>query len=124
VCLLLLPPRGDSSSSLLWQAVGCYGKALIPWQTEFLCTDNSGPVAAETHLLISCLSACWLHHLFPLQMMLKKTKGLTWPMLLFALATTLVYMGGLAALQHRCAAIPTPANAVGSGIFGRAAFGE
>jgi hypothetical protein len=57
-------------------------------------------------------------------MMLKKTKGLTWPMLLFALATTLVYMGGLAALQHRCAAIPAPANAVGSGIFGRSAFGR
>jgi hypothetical protein len=65
---------------------------------------------------------CALHRI--LQMMLKKTKGLTWPLLLFALATTLVYMGGLAALQHRCSYIPSVANAAGSGIFGRSAFGE
>jgi hypothetical protein len=45
-------------------------------------------------------------------------------MLLFALATTLVYMGGLAALQHSCSSIPSVSNAAGSGIFGRAAFGE
>jgi hypothetical protein len=31
--------------------------------------------------------------------MLKKTKGLTWPLLGLALATTIVYMAGLAALQ-------------------------
>jgi hypothetical protein len=34
-------------------------------------------------------------------MMLKKTKGLTWPFLGLALATTLLYGAGLAALQVR-----------------------
>lgn len=33
------------------------------------------------------------------QMMLKTTKGLTWPFLVLALATSLVFMAGLAALQ-------------------------
>jgi hypothetical protein len=32
---------------------------------------------------------------------LKITKGLTWPFLALALATTLIYMAGLAALQVR-----------------------
>jgi hypothetical protein len=34
-------------------------------------------------------------------MMLKTTKSLTWPFLGLALATTIVYMAGLAALQVR-----------------------
>ena len=34
-------------------------------------------------------------------MQMKLTKGLTWPFLLLALATTLVYMAGLASLQVR-----------------------
>jgi hypothetical protein len=33
---------------------------------------------------------------------LKITKGLTWPFLALALATTLIYMAGLAALQVWC----------------------
>lgn len=57
-----------------------------------------------------------------LQMMLKKSKGITLPLLLLALATTLVYMGGLAALQQSCGDLPTVQRT--PGIFGRAAFGE
>jgi hypothetical protein len=34
-------------------------------------------------------------------MMLKTTKSLTWPFLGLALATTIVYMAGLAAVQVR-----------------------
>jgi hypothetical protein len=54
--------------------------------------------------------------------MLKKTKGLTWPFWALALATTLVYMAGLAALQYSCSYIPTVQAT--PGIFGRSAFGE
>jgi hypothetical protein len=58
----------------------------------------------------------------PQMVMLKKTKGLTWPFWALALATTLLYLAGLAALQYSCSFIPTVQAT--PGIFGRSAFGE
>lgn len=54
-------------------------------------------------------------------MMLKKSKGITWPLTFLALATTLVFMGGLASLQHNCGELTNLSQAA---IAGRSAFGE
>lgn len=53
-------------------------------------------------------------------MMLKKSKGITWPLTFLALATTLVFMGGLASLQHNCGELT---NLSQPAIAGRSAFG-
>lgn len=54
------------------------------------------------------------------QMMLKKSKGITWPLAFLALATTIVYMAGLASLQHNCDELTGLSQAR---IVGRSAFG-
>lgn len=46
-----------------------------------------------------------LFELYKHEMMLKKSKGLTWPFLGLALASVLVYLGGLAATQVCCCLI-------------------
>lgn len=70
------------------------------------------------HVMLSLHGACCC-----LQMvMLKRTKGLTWPFWALSLATTLVYLAGLAALQYSCRYIPTVTAA--PGIFGRSVFGK
>ena len=53
-------------------------------------------------------------------MMLKKSKGITWPLTFLALATTLVFMAGLASLQHNCGEL---SNLSQTRLIGRSAFG-
>lgn len=61
--------------------------------------------------------------------MLKTTKGLTWPFLALAMATSVVFMAGLAALQAGCGSLTLPgqgtgaASASGAGLFNNAVFG-